>query len=125
MEQVILYLIKNHGLAGVVIIYLLWDRFYKPWDKKKNGDWVDYRDIKHNRKDIEEMLQKIERIEVKQSTTDVLMASIQAQQLSDSKLRDDQMNHIFNQLGSIFSQIESVNQNLLDLSREMRQRNGH
>lgn len=51
-------LIKEYGVSGVVVTFLIWNHFVAPRLKKRNGDYVSFKEVKDLKEQITEHLKK-------------------------------------------------------------------
>ena len=39
-------ILTQHGIEGVIGLWIIYEKWIKPWRKKDNGEWISYKDIK-------------------------------------------------------------------------------
>ena len=58
-EQISLYIIKHWGIQGVLIVYLIWDKYQDKIEEKNlkakqcSGEWVSWQDVRESQQKIQ------------------------------------------------------------------------
>lgn len=142
MDEILLWILERHGVAGIIVGFLLWDKIGKPWWKKNvKDDWISWKDVKANRKDIEAMKEILNGHLEKEAQEDILIGKMQIKlgeqekrldgEIDDLKDRDE---HIFKQNESIFNKLDVMWHDIQQLGtmkndiqwiKDMIKKNGH
>ena len=97
---------KQNGLVGLICIFLLWDRLYRPHKARKNeeserdhkkasGEWISWSDLKKRQDDLEKLIQA--RM-IKEAEKDIILGKLQTEMTGMKDKQSSENEHIFSQL---------------------------
>lgn len=106
MEDLLSQALKQYGLPGVVILYLIWDKYQdrketKSFEREKtekiaNGEWISHEEFKHNVDDIKSMQEDCETVRDQVDLLkDRLNDHLDKEHLEDIKIGQIELKQIF------------------------------
>lgn len=84
-------LLKSNGVAGVIAVFLLWDKFIRPMQKKSKGEWIDHNSVRKEFTDIQKELTAL---------------SVKIEEME--KRRKDDSDHNYNQHANLFGRVDKL-----------------
>ena len=120
MEAVLLNLFKAYGIQGLVSGYLLWQKYILPFDKKKRGEWVSFRDIEHYKRRLEHLEDRLGDYLQKASEEEARMVTMESELAHNKK----ELSYIYDHMTSMWPKIDNVERDIKKILFIMNKING-